>query len=268
MGSLPLAPPVFEAKPNRWDFYSLVWFLFYSHFCKFFEPHIEEHSGKNKCIITVVVVNPAISEKWKKVKSLSRVRLFATPWTVAYQAPPFMGFSRQEYWSAISEVSIKQTKHVLTKSETYWVSMNIFITIWDTGNTRSAVHIPKSCLDDGFCPICSVNTANEVAAFSVWLGSQRSGSPKRLSDGILWICLSMLIKRDFLGGPVVENPPVCAGDMGLFDPWPGKIPRASRQLSITATEACTPRAIAPQQEKPLRWKARTPQLECSPAYHH
>ena len=31
------------------------------------------------------------------VKSLSRVRLFATPWTVAYQAPPSMGFSRQEY---------------------------------------------------------------------------------------------------------------------------------------------------------------------------
>ena len=37
--------------------------------------------------------------KWKvKVKSLSRVRLFATPWTAAYQAPPSMGFSRQEYW--------------------------------------------------------------------------------------------------------------------------------------------------------------------------
>ena len=33
------------------------------------------------------------------MKSLSRVRLFATPWTVAYQAPLSMGFSRQEYWS-------------------------------------------------------------------------------------------------------------------------------------------------------------------------
>ena len=33
-----------------------------------------------------------------KVKSLSRVQLFATPWTVAYQVPPSMGFSRQEYW--------------------------------------------------------------------------------------------------------------------------------------------------------------------------
>ena len=40
--------------------------------------------------------------KWKvKVKSLSRVRLLATPWTAAYQAPLPMGFSRQEYWSGV-----------------------------------------------------------------------------------------------------------------------------------------------------------------------
>ena len=36
-----------------------------------------------------------------EVKLLSRVRPFATPWTVAYQAPPSMGFSRQEYWSGV-----------------------------------------------------------------------------------------------------------------------------------------------------------------------
>ena len=36
-----------------------------------------------------------------KVKSLSHVRLFATPWIAAYQAPPSMGFSRQEYWSGV-----------------------------------------------------------------------------------------------------------------------------------------------------------------------
>ena len=35
------------------------------------------------------------------MKSLSRVRLFAAPWTVAYQVPPSMGFSRQEYWSGL-----------------------------------------------------------------------------------------------------------------------------------------------------------------------
>ena len=44
--------------------------------------------------------------KWKmKVKSLSRVQLFETPWTAAYQAPPSMGFSRQEYWSGVPSPS-------------------------------------------------------------------------------------------------------------------------------------------------------------------
>ena len=37
----------------------------------------------------------------KKMESLSRVQLFATPWTVAYQAPLPMGFSSQEYWSGL-----------------------------------------------------------------------------------------------------------------------------------------------------------------------
>ena len=40
--------------------------------------------------------------KWKvKVKSLSRVWLLATSWTAAHQAPPSMGFSRQEYWAGV-----------------------------------------------------------------------------------------------------------------------------------------------------------------------
>ena len=36
-----------------------------------------------------------------EVKLLSRIRLFATAWIIAYQAPPSMGFSRQEYWSGL-----------------------------------------------------------------------------------------------------------------------------------------------------------------------
>ena len=44
--------------------------------------------------------------KWKvKVKTLSCVRLLVTPWTAAYQAPPLMGFSRQEYWSGVPLLS-------------------------------------------------------------------------------------------------------------------------------------------------------------------
>ena len=41
------------------------------------------------------------TKKVSEVKSLSPVRLFETPWTIAYQAPPSMGFSRQEYWSGL-----------------------------------------------------------------------------------------------------------------------------------------------------------------------
>ena len=40
------------------------------------------------------------------MKSLSRVLLLATPWTAAYQAPPSMGFSRQEYWSGVPLPSV------------------------------------------------------------------------------------------------------------------------------------------------------------------
>ena len=49
-----------------------------------------------------VAISFSSAWKWKaKGKSLSRVWLFATPWTAAYQAPPSMGFSRQEYWSGV-----------------------------------------------------------------------------------------------------------------------------------------------------------------------
>ena len=54
--------------------------------------------------------------KWKvKVKLLSHVRLFATPWTAAHQAPPSMGFSRQEYWSRVPLPS--------PNFESYWFAL-------------------------------------------------------------------------------------------------------------------------------------------------
>ena len=49
-----------------------------------------------------VAISFSSAWKWKvKVKSLNRVWLLATPWTAAYQAPPSMGFSRQDYWSRV-----------------------------------------------------------------------------------------------------------------------------------------------------------------------
>ena len=65
-----------------------------------------------------VAISFSSAWKWKgKVKSLSCVRLFATPWTAAYPAPPSMGFSRQKYWSRIYTILATKTekfkKHLL-----------------------------------------------------------------------------------------------------------------------------------------------------------
>ena len=52
-----------------------------------------------------------------KVKLLSRVRLLVTPWTAAHQAPPSMGFSRQEYWSGLSLPSPTLALNVLLEAK-------------------------------------------------------------------------------------------------------------------------------------------------------
>ena len=70
------------------------------------------------------------------MKSLSRVRLSATPWTAAYQAPPSMGFSRQEYWSGVplpSEYTPNRVHHLLTKNS---FSRRAFAIISMIGNTN------------------------------------------------------------------------------------------------------------------------------------
>ena len=70
---------------------------------KFFQKTEKERTGPNSFYEALPHYFPTEPHKGKErnlqtseVKSLSRVRLFATPWTVAYYAPPSMGFSRQE----------------------------------------------------------------------------------------------------------------------------------------------------------------------------
>ena len=61
-----------------------------------------------------VAISFSNARKWRvKVKPLSHVRLFVTPWTADYQAPLSMGFSRQEYWSG---VPLPSPERVLRKS--------------------------------------------------------------------------------------------------------------------------------------------------------
>ena len=67
----------------------------------------------------------SFSNAWKrkvKVKSLSHVRLLVTPWTAAHQAPPLMGFSRQEYWSGVPLSSpIRIHKHIQISLFSYYL---------------------------------------------------------------------------------------------------------------------------------------------------
>ena len=65
-------------------------------------PGFSVHGILQAITLEWVAISFSNAWKWKvKVKSLKRVRLLATPWTAAYQAPPSMGFSRQQYWSGV-----------------------------------------------------------------------------------------------------------------------------------------------------------------------
>ena len=69
--------------------------------------------------------------KWKvKVKSLSRVRLLVTPWTAAHQAPPSMGFSRQEYWSGVPLPSPIYNIATIIYRNTFWKYKWILCTLF------------------------------------------------------------------------------------------------------------------------------------------
>ena len=69
--------------------------------------------------------------KWKvRVKSLSHVRLLVTSWTAAYQAPPSMGFSRQEYWSGVPLPSPITYIDSLKKTNSEKQSRVVVIRVW------------------------------------------------------------------------------------------------------------------------------------------
>ena len=76
----------------------------------------------------------SFSNAWKrkvKVRSLSHVRLLATPWTAALQAPPSMGFSRQEYWSRVPLPSLQ----ILQLSCLIWQLFYIPLHFWQLLNS-------------------------------------------------------------------------------------------------------------------------------------
>ena len=78
-----------------------------------------------------------------KVKSLSRVRLLATPWTAAYQAPPSTGFSRQEYWSGVPLPSPSVPSRTLFLQTQIVSSLVLISTVLNTQGVPSA-HFPRA----------------------------------------------------------------------------------------------------------------------------
>ena len=82
-----------------------------------------------------VAISFSSAWKWKvKVKSLSHVWLFTTPWTTAYQAPLSKGFSRQEYWSGVPSPSPSSRS---VRSNSFWPIR--LICPWDSPGKNTAV---------------------------------------------------------------------------------------------------------------------------------
>ena len=79
--------------------------------------------------------------KWKvKVKSLSRVRPSATPWTAAFQAPPSMGFSRQEYWSGVPLPSpVKKAEHWRIDAFELWCWRRLLRVPWTARRSNQSI---------------------------------------------------------------------------------------------------------------------------------
>ena len=134
-----------------------------------------------------VAVSFSKAWKWKvKVKSLSCIWLLATPWTAAYQAPPSMGFSRQEYWSGVplpshlvliaAHVFVSKLISILTpitidKSSIQLIShVRLFVTPWTTAHLAS-LSITNSWSLLELLSIKSVmpSISSSVISVSAWL---------------------------------------------------------------------------------------------------
>ena len=105
VGSLSILQGIFPTQELNWDLLHCRWILYQ---LSYQESPIKtrvlcKYTFQQSLLWTWTLICYLITwpKERKKVKSLSRVRLFVTPWMVAYQAPQSMGFSRQEYWSGL-----------------------------------------------------------------------------------------------------------------------------------------------------------------------
>ena len=131
-----------------------------------------------------------------KVKLLSRVRLFATPLTAAYQAPPSMGFSRQEYWSRVPLPSPFLTyilSQIIKEREAFWSHMRcqIYIVlpftslevIWIQGSWLTGAHNGILGGHDLLMPMCPTQRNS--------IQSQRKRQKQCCLPLFHWLCPSL-----------------------------------------------------------------------------
>ena len=127
--------------------------------------------------------------KWKvKVKALSHVWLFGTPWTVARQAPLSMGFSRQEYWSGVPLPSPKKRANAIKKL--------VLIDLFYTGLLQSSICLKNKKTQYLQCPIKwsalkpGIPVYWEVIAMLV-LKAERCGFESHLTIKLFYISSSL-----------------------------------------------------------------------------
>ena len=87
-----------------------------------------------------VAISFSSAWKWKvKVKLLSHVWLFETPWTAAHQAPPSMGFSRQEYWSGLPLPSPKKAERQRIDAFELWCCRRLLRVPWTARRSNQSI---------------------------------------------------------------------------------------------------------------------------------
>jgi len=149
-----------------------------------------------------------------KVKLLSRVRLLATPWTAAYQAPPSMGFSRQEYWSGVPLPSpaslvaqLIKNQPVIQETSVRFLGQKI---LWRRDWLSTPVFLGFSGGLDGEEPSCNAGDLSLIPGLGRSPGGGH-GNPSQYS------CLENLQRQRHLAG--------CS-------PWGFKESETTEQLSI------------------------------------
>ena len=136
-------------------------------------------------ILEWVAISFSNTWKWKvKVESLSRVQLFATPWAVAYQAPPSMGVSRKESWSGLPLPSLS------TSLQRIWMSLQASLRCSKLNKSpREISGVPLMCSMYQILPLLSPSHA--VPFIYAFLQLRGNSNFSHLEDSLFCVAVSL-----------------------------------------------------------------------------